>query len=464
MSKNIFDDWIKRLKKGRMLSIILTLISIIVVLGIYAYIKSRDYRKLVENDYNQAFYELVEYVGTTEKLLKKATISNDSSHSAKILTSAGKTAALAQSYLSRIPIKTEELENTNKFLSQASDYCYTVSKKNFKGEKISKEDLESLNKLHEQSLQLENTLNTLETDLFSGNIKWGDLEKKGNRAFENEEDNISKNSFKNIEEDLHQYTGLIYDGAYSENQSNFKGTGLIGVDINEEEAKNKAKEFIGEDKLQEINSQGESENAKIRCYTFSGKIKNNQEFSISITKTGGYVINFNMNRDVTNKSIKEDDAIKSGKEFLDKRKIKNMKETYYMDEGNILTINYAYLQDDIVVYPDLIKVKVAMDNGEILGMESTNYLNSHLDNRNVSEMKITKEDALKKINENVNIKSVGKAIIPTEWNSEILCYEIKGNIQDENENNDFIVYINAETGKEEDILMIVNTPNGTLTT
>jgi len=25
------------------------------------------------------------------------------------------------------------------------------------------------------------------------------------------------------------------------------------------------------------------------------------------------------------------------------------------------------------------------------------------------------------------------------------------------------VYINAETGKEEDILMIVNTPNGTLT-
>lgn len=73
------------------------------------------------------------------------------------------------------------------------------------------------------------------------------------------------------------------------------------------------------------------------------------------------------------------------------------------------------------------------------------------------------------------------AIIPTEWGTENYCYEIKGRIKNNNngsnnnnnnennefegnEENDFLVYINAETGKEEDILMIVNTPNGTLTT
>ena len=38
-------------------------------------------------------------------------------------------------------------------------------------------------------------------------------------------------------------------------------------------------------------------------------------------------------------------------------------------------------------------------------------------------------------------------------------YEFKGKVDD----TDFLVYINAETGKEEDILVIVNTPNGTLT-
>ena len=50
-------------------------------------------------------------------------------------------------------------------------------------------------------------------------------------------------------------------------------------------------------------------------------------------------------------------------------------------------------------------------------------------------------------------------MIPTEWKTEKFCYEFKGKI----ENIDFIAYINAETGEEEDILIITNTPNGTLT-
>ena len=51
------------------------------------------------------------------------------------------------------------------------------------------------------------------------------------------------------------------------------------------------------------------------------------------------------------------------------------------------------------------------------------------------------------------------AVIPTEWQSEILCYEFKGKVQD----TEFLVYINAENGREEDILVIKDTPNGILT-
>ena len=37
--------------------------------------------------------------------------------------------------------------------------------------------------------------------------------------------------------------------------------------------------------------------------------------------------------------------------------------------------------------------------------------------------------------------------------------EFKGKVDD----TDFLVYINAKTGEEQDILVITNTPNGTLT-
>ncbi len=50
------------------------------------------------------------------------------------------------------------------------------------------------------------------------------------------------------------------------------------------------------------------------------------------------------------------------------------------------------------------------------------------------------------------------AIIPTEWKTEILCYEFKGKIED----TEYLVYINAETGEEQEILIITNTPNGQL--
>ena len=58
----------------------------------------------------------------------------------------------------------------------------------------------------------------------------------------------------------------------------------------------------------------------------------------------------------------------------------------------------------------------------------------------------------------MQINSEGLAIIPTEYKTEILCYEFKGKVDDK----EFLVYINAESGREEDVLVITNTPNGTL--
>ena len=66
---------------------------------------------------------------------------------------------------------------------------------------------------------------------------------------------------------------------------------------------------------------------------------------------------------------------------------------------------------------------------------------------------------MENLNKELEIKSEGLAIIPTEWETEVFCWEFKGTV----DGMDFLVYVNAETGVEEDILLIVNTPEGTLT-
>ena len=110
------------------------------------------------------------------------------------------------------------------------------------------------------------------------------------------------------------------------------------------------------------------------------------------------------------------------------------------------------------MYPVLIKLKLALDNGEILGIETTGYLNSH-EERNLPKVKISKEQAKATLNKNLQIESEGLAVIPTEYQTEILCWEFKGKVED----TEFLVYINADNGREEDILVIQDTPNGTLT-
>ena len=457
--KDKIYDFKDRLRDRKMLTIVVTLVAIILVLGVIIFKKQLEYRNLAENSYNNAFYQLVEYVNQTEVLLAKSTITNSSKHGAETLTNIWRDSTLAESYLARLPIGTQELEQSQKFLNQLSDYSYTLANKTIGGEDLTQEDLDNLTKLHEYCSSLKDTLNQLEVDLYSGNIKWGELEKAGGEALIQEASNLSQSSFGSIVEDLHEYAGLIYDGAFSNHMTNPERVGLTGDDIDEAKAMEIAKDFIGNDRITEINSNGQSQNANIECYSFTAKVSNKEIFTIAISVKGGHVVFMNSNRNIINESVSPEDAVKKGEEFLESKEFKNMKPTYYMNNGGVLTVNYAYEQDGVTMYPDLVKVKIALDNGEILGIETTGYLNCHREKRELQESKIFLEDAKSKLNKNLNVSSSGLAVIPTEWGTEVLCYEFKGNTAD----NDFIVYINAETGEEEDILMIINTPEGTLT-
>ena len=455
---NKIQDWVDRLKKGHMLSVIGVFLLIIIILGILLYQKQVQARQVSEDTYNMAFYELVDYVENVETYLAKSLISTTPQHGAETLTSLWREANMAQSYLARLPIESQELEKTQKFLNQVSDYSYSLSRKNIYNESLGEEDLENLKELHDYSIELENILNQLSEDINSGRIKWGELTKKGNVAFAQQVSTESKDGFNNLEENFHEYSGLIYDGAFSEHLTNEEKKGLTGENVDEEKAKQVVTQLINQDKIKEISSLGLSENATIPSYTFSVQTSDNKSVSVSISQKGGHVIYMNYDREVTSEIISQDDADNIGKNFLSKHGFENMKETYYLKQNGIMTINYAYNQDGVVMYPDLIKVKVALDNGEVLGIETTGYLNNHTI-RDISKIKISKEDAKKTLNKQLNIESEGMAYIPTEWKTEILCYEFKGKV----DNTEFLVYINAENGREEDILVIKDTPNGVLT-
>ncbi len=434
------------------------LIIAFIILIIYTYKEKNSYRMSIENNYNMAFYQLVDNIQDVEAYLAKSIISNSPESGAETLTYVWREANMAQTYLSMLPISSSELENTAKFLNQVSDYSYSLSRKTMNDNGLTQEDLDNLEKMHNYSVDLKNILNQLSVDLNDSRISWAELTRESNPAFSQQVSNISKDSFGYVEQNFHEYAGLIYDGAFSEHMTNPERKGLTGDDIDEQRAEEIAKEFYGKDKIKEINNNGKTENANIDVYNFTIKSTNNDIVWISVSKKGGHVVSMNSNRNVEAEALSQENIDKIVESFLNEKGFPNMKKTYFSKNGGVETINYAYTQDETIMYPDLIKVKVAMDNGEILGIETTGYLNSHT-TRSLPEIKITREQAIEKINPKLEIMATNLAVIPTEFQTELMCWEIKGKVKE----REFLVYINVETGKEEDILVILNSEEGTLT-
>jgi germination protein YpeB len=131
--------------------------------------------------------------------------------------------------------------------------------------------------------------------------------------------------------------------------------------------------------------------------------------------------------------------------------------SYAQFYGGMAVINLAPVEDDVVLYPDLIKVWVDISQNDVAGIDAHNYLMSHKD-RDLGEAALTKDEAKENVNSNMKVSDVRLALIPLESGQEKLCWEYTGTINDK----DFIIYINAETGVEEDILMIQHTNEGTL--
>ena len=443
------------LSENAKIGIIIALILLTLITGYYAYILREKYINARLNTYNQALVNVVNYVNNVENYLAKATISTSPKYSSEALTQIWRDSNLASVYLSQIPLEQEGLAKTSRFLNQVGDYSYSLSQKTMSNKDLTTTDLENLQLLHQYSVELEATLNEISDEIYNGTISWNNIDNKNVFA----QAVSSDSGFGSIDNNLNEYEGLIYDGAYSDHVEKAEKKGLIGEECSEEIAKNKVKDFFGNENIKEISSNGFIENAKIPCYDFTVTLENDKNASIEVSKKGAHIIEFSINRKVESENIPIEDAGKKGKDFLDKHDFKYMKETYYLKEQNILTVNYAYDEDRTVVYPDLIKVKIALDNGEVLGIETYGYLNSHT-TRKLPFPKITIDEARKKINPNLEIISEGTAIIPTEWKTEIYCYEFKGKVDDK----EFLVYINTETGEEENILVILSTPGGILTT
>lgn len=412
-------------------------------------------KNLVQDEYNKSMYLAVSYINNVEVDLAKLLVTSTPKMSAVTLADIWKQANLAKECLEQIPVGQNSMANASKYLTQVSDFSYTLMKQNISDIKLTEEEYEKLKHIYEDSSKLSSNMSDIYDDLNAGRIKWDELEKIGNEKLP---DNDISNSISEVGKTFQNYEGLIYDGAFSDHLLSSEPKFLSQKEISEDDAKKYIEEVIlNDEKIEKIEFKGES-NGKIELFNFDVTLDSKQKRTISITKNDCKLYLMIGDKKVKEQNISVDEAKKRGMEFLNKLGIDNMIETYYQKTENMIVINYAATQDGVILYPDLIKVKISLDDGKVYGVEAAGYIFNHT-TRNNLRPSISQEKAKSILNSSLEIISSDMALIPTESNSEILTYEFKGKI----DNREFLIYINADNAREEKVLLVIDNKNGVLT-
>ncbi|MCM1364764.1 MAG: germination protein YpeB [Faecalibacterium sp.] len=415
-------------------------------------VKAEQYRTLSSASSERAISELCEDLDSITVALQKGMYSNSKPMLSQVGTELYRSSACAKVNLSQLTDENMITDEIYKFLSQVGDFTLSLSRKLESGKQMTESERNTLRKLYEYSASLSDGIGELRDGYYDGTVSFekniSTLSLDGS-----EEASFFTDSVNDAEQSLTDYPTLIYDGPFADSVLNKKSNFLTDKkEITEKEAKEKVAKILGAD-ISQLR-QDSDENSTLSLYCFSVGEK-----SIAITKNGGYLC-YMTNPDYSGKSvISEKEATKRGKEFLEKIGFDDMNESYYSTYDGICTVNYAYKNDEIIYYADLIKVSVALDSGTVVAVDARGYLTNHC-NRSLPDRKVSLKQAKSNLATELTVISTATAMIPTDYGKEKLCYELHCR---DSKKQEVLIYIDVETGTEADILLLLYSDDGVLT-
>lgn len=405
---------------------------------------SITYKKQLENSYMKSFYEMVSNVNDLEVDMSKivATTSLDSQR--ELLGGIYESSMLGVNNVNNLPLNTYKLSKINKLLNNTGGFAYSLLLSNYNGDNISESDYLQINDLHTQIKEMQYDLNSYLSKLQYDYSILDDVE------FGNVDNSSFSAGLINTESSNSKVPTLIYDGPFSDSVLNREIKGLDDKIFSVEEIEEKLHGiFTGYSIYYTGDSNGKFETCNFEVY---GDI----DLFVSVTKQGGFLLTITAFGGGERTKLNADEGVNLAESFAYDVGIKNMFSVWQQQSGNILYVNLAPIVDHVIYYSDLIKVKVDLSLGLVVGWEATNYATNHIERTFTSSIGIM--DAQKTISSLLSIEERNLTIIPDKYVGELSAYEFICTWKDYT----YYIYIDSNTGKEINILRVIKTSNGDL--
>ncbi|NPV93396.1 MAG: germination protein YpeB [Firmicutes bacterium] len=436
----------------------------VTIWGLAQYRGRIETRNQLENTYQRSFYDLVNNMENIDVLIAKGLVSTSPSQDVLYLANTWKESSSAQENLNQLPIDHFLLGRTTKFINQTGDFTYTLARQVAEGKEISTDQRNSLLGLQKEADYLVRELQGLREQIRQQHFAWGSLNQQGSSKFREASPAVSNVSFQQIDNELQGLPTMIYDGPFSDHIDKITPRGLSGNPITVEEANRIAMEKADLTPGVKYTSgqvgTGEGRIPVYRIEITPSEGASQDRIDVDVSRTGGHIVNFLNSRPLGKGTLDNAQVEAKANEYLKSRGFTHLIGTYSQldDTGSCAIVSFAGYENGIILYPDQVKVKVALDNGQIIGLDNTGYLISHYE-RNIPAPKVKEDDILIQAAKAITVEKVRLALIPMDSKREVLCYEAKGTVNDET----YYLYYNAENGSQEKVLKVIKTQQGQLT-
>ncbi|WP_138416921.1 germination protein YpeB [Aquibacillus sediminis] len=429
--------------------IIIAVLAIgVIASGVWGYQEHQEKNAILvqaENNYQRSFHDLSYHIDLLHDKLGTTLAMNTKEQLSPQLVEIWRLTSEAHTDVGQLPLTLLPFNKTEEFLSEIGEFSYRTAVRDLENEPLTDDEVETLQSLYETAGDIEQELRNVQNMVLEDNLRWMDVQ----LALATEEaqaDNTIINGFKTVEKTVKGYSegnmGATLTGTSRENH---EYRFINGEEISEEEALEQAKKIFQLENSQDITIAESGDGAELAMYSASYR-KDDKHGYIDLSKKGGNLLSLIVNRDIKDATIGLHEGMGAAEEYLKEQGFENMEAFQSSQYENVGVYNFISKQGDVRIYPDSIQVKVALDDGEIIGLSARDYFRNHKE-RDIPEPEITEEEAREKVNPNVEIHEQYPAVIENELGEEVLAYQFLGTL----DNDTYRIYINANTGVEEQV-------------
>lgn len=432
--------------------LIVAVVSLVVILtctliAYYQVYKSgKQNANVLEGVYAASYYSMVDNVNNLAVDISK--YENLSTNQAKLKTMQDMktdcTYILAG--LSTLPISQENVISATKFFNQINGLCEAYSKVITDGENLSQEQELVFSEIGLVLSEIKSNLNEQSFGMYDSNFNFVDAS-----IFDDTGMNELSLSMGDMSEGAIEYPAMIFDGPFSTALETKEVKGLGGVLYTQEDAYNYLKNRVFQGRKVDIKYIGET-SGDISTFDYEIESENNK-FNSQVSKEGCLLITLSGYANSADPIMGVGQAVEMAKTFANNIGFESMESVWQEKNENVVYINLVYSKDDIIYYPDMVKVKVDLTSQEIIGFEAVNYAMNHTGREYEFNAELNDLDSL--LGFDYEVIKESKAVIRLDSGKEVPTYELIT----ERIDGTYFYYVDANTLEIVKTLKLVNVKN-----